>query len=79
MLANFPNSAPVPVNVVIVEDGPGLLDALCRITEATPDMRPAGAASKVAEGLAMLPGSRALGQILPCAPRHGLSCAKEKK
>ena len=79
MPANFPNSGPVPVHVVIVEDDPGLRHALYRIIEATPDMRPARAAWTMAEGLVMLPDSRALGQILLCAPRDRLSCTKEKK
>jgi DNA-binding NarL/FixJ family response regulator len=44
----------LPIHVVIVEDDPGLRNALSRVVQAAPDMRLTGVAGTRAEGLALL-------------------------
>ena len=51
-----PQAEPPPIHVAIVEDDPGVCDALRQVVQAAPDLRLAGMVGTREEGLALLKG-----------------------
>lgn len=56
MQAQIPHAEPFPIHVAIVEDDYDTREALCKVIQAAHDMRLAGTAGTLAEGMAMLSG-----------------------
>ena len=51
-----PGAEPFPIHVAIVEDDHDTRESMCKVIQASPDMRLAGTAATLAEGMSMLAG-----------------------